>query len=160
MKQAPFENPVLHFSSAVYKCEKQVCQLFESANRSIKTGELKILEGLRICLKNKLPEMVVLEWLNKKNVRNAPSWARQYAKIARKTELIEPVITEKISWNKAHDEASKPRIIKQSATVERRLIHALAIYTVKKEKDEQQIVKKFLEEVEAVRGKNYVKADC
>jgi hypothetical protein len=158
--KSKLENPVLHFSSAVYKCENQVCKLLVRGSADIKNGEAKIMEGLVLCLQEKVPTSVVLEWLNRKNVRNAHQWALQYEKIQTKVEVAQQVIKKEITWNKAHDTASPPRMAKRSATVERRLIHNLAVYTVKKQKDEDEIVKKYKAEVEIVRGKNYKVNGC
>lgn len=154
MKEPPF-NPVLHFSSAVYKCEKEVCRLFVNGSANIRNGEMKIMEGLAMCLKEQVPANVVLEWLNKKNVRSAHKWALQYERIRCKPEISTQVVKKEVTWNTAHDHATRPRMAKRAATVERRLIHQLAVYTVKKERNEHEIVKKYLEEVEVVRGKNY-----
>ena len=154
-RPSKLDNPVLHFSSAVYKCKAQVCRLFVNGSGAIKNGERKITEGLALCLKEKVPTEVVLAWLNSKNVPNAHIWAIQYDKIQAKPELSSGIVKQEISWNKANDHASRPRMARAASTVERNLIHRLAVYTVKKEKDEEDIIRKYREEVEIVRGRNY-----
>jgi hypothetical protein len=159
MVQKPLPNPVLHFSSATYKCENAVRRLFKAGSANIESGEHKIREGLRVCLGAQLPIHVVLEWLNAEKVKNSNVWVMQYEKILAKPDLIDKIVKKEISWNRGNDEALRPRITMRAQTVERQLIHRLAVFTVKKEKDENDIAKKYFAEVEAVRGKNYA-VDC
>lgn len=151
------ENPVLHFTSATYKCEAEVRQCFKRATVHSQAAMKAITDGLIVALTNKVPVSVVSQWLTAERVPKAGTYIRQYERIMSQSDLAAKVVEQTITWNKANAETACPRNLKDEEAVQQNLVHRLAVFTVKRGKDEDAIITHFRDEVETVRGNNY---DC
>jgi hypothetical protein len=129
-KKDQLENPVLFFSSAVYKCETPVRRLFHAGSVSIERGENKIREGLRLSLHNRVPTNKILEWLMAEGVRQPKKWAAQYERLAARPAVAKRVFDKEITWNQAAQQINLPRPARSKEAIGREYIHKLAVWIV------------------------------
>ena len=149
-KQVPLDNPVLWFSSAVYKCEAQVRQSFRLGMQKKLAGDRQINEGLRLALEEKVPVDRVLCWLKDENVCRPTAYARMYERILNRGTLASRIVKGEITFNKATGELGRTTKIRTREQVGKLYIHQLAMWMWKTGADFNKVTKDLREEFDAV----------
>jgi len=152
-KTAPIDNPVLHFSSATYKCEAEVKRHFGLAAAK-QVGALKdIMEGLRKSVMEQVPTATVSRWLKFKKVADAQKYVRIYDRLLQSNSQAK--WNDDTTWQKAWKNATpegarKPQKERDRTAIGRYYIHCLAVWTYKTNMDRDIVIQMFKDELDRI----------
>jgi len=152
-RKAPIENPVLHFSSATYKCEAEVKRHFGLAAAKQRSALKDIQEGLRKSVMEHVPAATVLHWLKFKKVSDAQKYARIYDRLLQSNSQAK--WNDDTHWEKAWKDASpegvrKPQKERDRTAVGRYYVHCLAVWTYKTNTDQNIVIQMYRDELDRI----------
>jgi len=152
-KTAPIENPVLHFSSATYKCEAEVKRHFGLAAGKQRSALKDIQEGFRKSVMEHVPTATILAWLKFKRVSDAQKYARIYDRLLgsnSQTKWDDETTWQK-AWKAATPEGTRgPQKQRDRTSVGRHYIHCLMTWTYKTNTDLQIVFQMCRDEYERI----------